>query len=84
MPFVERDPQSCPKYGHICPEFMNDCGLSENELEIRSTIHCVQLIGQVAQGGNSGANAQQMRELVSRLLDAYEVYPVERFPQYYL
>jgi len=63
---------------------MNDCGLNESELEIRATIHCGQLIGHIAQGGNSGENAQQVRELTSRLLDAYEEYPVEKFPKYYL
>ena len=43
MPFdlwEEGDPRSCPIYGHICPEFMEDFGLTKEELDIRATYHC--------------------------------------------
>lgn len=40
MPFVDGDPRSCPTYGHICPEFMEDFGLTEDDLAERAIIHC--------------------------------------------
>ena len=24
MPLIDDDPRSCPKYGHICPEYMKN------------------------------------------------------------
>ena len=40
MPFINEDPRSCPIYGHICPEFMEELGLTVGDLNIRATIHC--------------------------------------------
>jgi hypothetical protein len=40
MPFIADDPRSCPEYGHICPEFMEELGLTLEELQIRSVLHC--------------------------------------------
>lgn len=40
MPFIDDDPRSCPDYGHICPKFMEDMGLTTEHLDIRAVFHC--------------------------------------------
>jgi hypothetical protein len=32
MPLLYGDPRSCPDYGHICPEFMEEFGLTLEDL----------------------------------------------------
>lgn len=40
MPLISGDARSCPIYGHICPEFMEDFGLTAEGLQARANEHC--------------------------------------------
>jgi len=40
MPFVDGDPRSCPVYGHICPDFMEEFDLTVEDLDRNATLHC--------------------------------------------
>lgn len=83
MPFIINDPRSCPSYGHICPEFMQKLGLTEEDLQIRSVIHC----GAVMENPPDNLKVDKSSELYKELMKKYEEftskYPMEEYPQYY-
>ena len=83
MPFVNGDPRSCPHSGHICPEFMEDFGLTVPELNIRATIHCGGLLDLALQKGEADPDLPQYKELRMRYDEMLEQYPQSEFPQYY-
>ena len=83
MPFAENDPRSCPQYGHICPEFMEDFGLTVEDLNIRATVHCGSLIQQLISEGKADPAAEPTHRLLGRLAEILRSYPPDRFPHYY-
>jgi hypothetical protein len=83
MPFVENDPRSCPEYGHICPEFMEDFELTVDDLNIRATIHCASVMLHLVEKGEVDENSQEYKELMTRYKEIAEKYPIEKYPQYY-
>lgn len=64
MPFMHGDPRSCPIYGHICPEFMEDFGLNEQELGLRGMIHRVNVIFSLVDSGELSRGSPEYRQLV--------------------
>ena len=83
MPFAENDPRSCPQYGHICPEFMEDFGLTVEDLNIRATVHCGSLIKHLISEGKADPEAEPTLRLLGRLAEVIRCYPPDRFPHYY-
>jgi len=83
MPFVDGDERSCPKYGHICPEFMEEFGLTVEELNIRATIHCGGLAEHLVLNGQLDPTSPEYRGLKIRYQEITAKYPKEKFPQYY-
>lgn len=83
MPFVENDPRSCPKYGHICPEFMEDFSLTAGDLNIRATIHCGNIMPHLVKEGKIDINSTQYKELMIRYEEEIKKYPIEKYPKYY-
>jgi hypothetical protein len=83
MPFVDGDPRSCPQYGHICPEFMEDFGLTVDDLNIRATIHCGSLIDHLIDQGQADAESAPVKALKQRYEELTKQYPADKFPQYY-
>ena len=83
MPFREDDPRSCPWFGHICPEFKEDFGLTVEELDIRATIHCgMVMMGSIARGEQDPNDAVSI-EVLSSFEKMRIRYPESEFPQYY-
>jgi hypothetical protein len=64
MPFLEGDPRTCPVYGHICPEFIRDLGLTKTELGLRGMIHRVIVIFSLVDSGELGKGSPEYRKLV--------------------
>jgi len=83
MPFVDGDPRSCPEYGHICPEFMEDFGLTVEGLNIRAIIHCGGLLDCQVADGMTDPEAPEVKILKKRYKEVIRQYPQERYPQYY-
>ncbi len=83
MPFVNGDPRSCPKYGHICPEFMEDFGLTTEDLHIRASIHCGALIDELVKQGKLTKESPEYREQKHRYENMRRLYPKGKYPQYY-
>ncbi len=85
MPFPEtrRDPRACPTYGHVCPAFMEQFGLSADELAIRATIHCGNLAESLVRQGKLKENSREYVELMARYNDLTIRYPRTSYPQYY-
>ena len=82
MPFIDDDPRRCPLYGHICPEFMEELGLTVEDLNIRAVIHC----GMVMENSikeRQASNSRGNRKVVKRFHDIMKKYPPNEFPQYY-
>ena len=84
MPVVGGDPRSCPEYGHICPEFMEDFGLTVEELNIRATIHCGGLLDYQVAEGMTDPDTPEFKALKKRYEEITSEYPRDRYPQYYL
>lgn len=91
MPFPKqkKDRRACPKYGHICPAFMEDFNLSVDDLNIRSTIHCGFLAKDMIEKGKWNLNemdkdhAKQIKGLLKRFDEKFIKFPPEKYPQYY-
>ena len=83
MPSAENDPRSCPECGHICPAFMEDFGLTVEDLNIRATVHCGTLIKQLISEGKADPHAEPTVRLLSRLAEVIRSYPPDSFPHYY-
>lgn len=91
MPFPKSrfDRRKCPKYGHICPKFMEEFDLAPEDLNIRSTIHCGTLAKQMIEKEQwkleemSKEQSGQIKALLKRLDDRLKKYPPERYPKYY-
>jgi hypothetical protein len=83
MPFLDTDPRSCPEYGHICPKFMEDFGLTVEELNIRATIHCGSLLDYLVETGQVDVNSSEYKALVNRYEELTRKYPRDRYPRYY-
>jgi hypothetical protein len=85
MPFPTRpeDRRTCPIYGHLCPEFMEELGLTVEDLRIRATIHCGFEADDLVKKGKLGKDSREYRELRSRCQETMAEYPAEQFPQYY-
>lgn len=83
MPFAEGDARSCPKYGHVCPEFMDDFGLTPEELNIRASIHCGAVLDQMLDRGSLTEDSPEYRLQKKRYEDTLRMYPRDKYPQYY-
>jgi hypothetical protein len=82
MPFIDDDPRSCPTYGHICPEFMEELGLTVEELKIRAIIHCGLIAkGEIERGDRETTEA--FEKLLEELDETMRRYPPDRYPRYY-
>ncbi|MEW5796296.1 MAG: hypothetical protein AB1772_08025 [Candidatus Zixiibacteriota bacterium] len=80
MPLLNNDPRGCPKYGHVCPMFMEECGLTAEGLNIRATVHCFQVMGRLTMD-------EQKKVAFLLLFEKYRAilqrYPESDYPQYY-
>ncbi len=91
MPFPKskHDKRACPRYGHICPKFMEEFNLTPDDLNIRSTIHCGTLAKQMIEKGEwdlekiDKNQADQIKALLKRLEEKLKKYPPEKYPKYY-
>jgi hypothetical protein len=85
MPFPSKggDPRACPTHGHLCPEFMEELGLTVEDLRIRATIHCASVADQMVREGKLGKDSREYRELTSRSQEIMARYPAAQYPQYY-
>lgn len=91
MPFPKSkfDKRKCPKYGHICPVFMEQFDLSPEDLNIRSTIHCGTLAKQMIEKGEwrleemTKEQSDQIKSLLKRFGERLKKYPPEEYPKYY-
>ena len=82
MPFIDDDPRSCPLYGHICPEFMEDLGLTVEDLNIRAIIHCG-IVMENSIKERQTPNSRSNKKVVKRFYAIMKKYPPEEFPMYY-
>ena len=80
MPLLENDPRGCPKYGHVCPVFMEECDLTPQELDIRAEIHCFLLLARIAP---EELSKPEFAPLVESYPDVMRRYPPAEYPQYY-
>lgn len=83
MPFVDGDPRSCPEFGHICAEFMEDFNLTVEDLRIRAVIHCGRLYLHELETGQKPPVNEAFAALVKDYFEIREKYPPEKHPQYY-
>jgi hypothetical protein len=83
MPQVKGDRRSCPEYGHICPAFMEDFGLTVEELDIRAAIHCGGLMDYFLQEGAVTKDSPEYIEVMKKYKEMKEKYPRNKYPQYY-
>lgn len=83
MPFVAGDPRSCPKYGHVCPEFMEDFDLTAKDLNIRAAIHCGALLDQLVKDGKMDPESPEYLTVKPLYEEAKARYPEDQYPQYY-
>ncbi|MFA5554972.1 MAG: hypothetical protein WCZ89_07895 [Phycisphaerae bacterium] len=83
MPFAKGDSRSCPVYGHICPKFMEDFGLTVNELHIRASIHCGSLLEYFVQIGEIDRNSEEYKIQMEAYRKAIRQFPKKQFPKYY-
>ena len=83
MPFIKGDERSCPEYGHICPEFMEDFGLTVEELNIRAAIHCGGLMEHFVNQGKVSRNSEEYALVMEKYREALRKYPRDKYPQYY-
>jgi hypothetical protein len=83
MPFIADDPRSCPKCGHICPEFMGSFGFSPEDLEIRALLHCGGLLELLAELGRIDKNSDEYYQFQEKYQVTLKRYPLAEFPQYY-
>ena len=84
MPFLEEDdPRTCPDYGHACPEFMDEFGLTVDDLNIRAILHCGCLREYSIERGEISGEDPRVQRLMKRYHEYLEKYPEEKFPQYY-
>lgn len=83
MPILGRDdPRTCDTYGHICPQYMSDFGLTVKDLEIRAALHC----GAVAEKFETTDDillGTQLRQAAELARKTKRQFPKKRFPQYY-
>ncbi len=83
MPLIDNDPRSCPDYGHICPEFMEDFGFDEEDLRIRAIIHCGGLMLHRAGIGELDLDRPEYKVLLRTYKKTLLKYPPEEYPDYY-
>lgn len=83
MPFVDDDPRSCPHYGHICPEFMEDFGLTVEDLKIRSLIHCASVMKNLVDVKQVSKWSWRYFVLWREMRRVLRKYPPDKFPHYY-
>ena len=83
MPFADGDPRSCPKYGHVCPTFMEDFGLTTEDLNIRASIHCGEVIDNLVKQGMVEKDSPEYLKQKTKSENMQRLYPREKFPQYY-
>lgn len=83
MPFVEDDWRSCPVFGHVCPVFMEDFGLSEVDLSIRATLHCGSVLRRMIEDGTIERTTGEHHLLLEHYAETASRYPAEKFPQFY-
>jgi len=82
MPFIDDDPRSCPVYGHVCPEFMEELGLTVEELKIRATIHCGLIAKDMIERRELETD-EAHEKLLEALEETLSKYPPDQYPQYY-
>ncbi len=83
MPFIDDDPRSCPDFGHICPEFMEELGLNIEDLNIRAIIHCANVQQYSVEKGELDSNSSDYLEMQRKFQEIVRKYPIGDFPQYY-
>ena len=82
MPIIDGDPRSCPKYGHICPEFMEDLGLTVEDLNIRAIIHCGYVAIQSSEVQKKELDGP-IKFLLEKFQEYLKKYPRDKYPKYY-
>ena len=84
MPFLDADdPRTCPEYGHACPKFMEDFGLTVDDLNIRAVLHCGALREYLIEKGERSATDPGTDRLRKKYCEYLEKYPEDKYPQYY-
>lgn len=83
MPFSKYDPRSCPVYGHICPKFMEDFGLTIEELHVRAAIHCGRLLDYFVQTGEIDKKSDEYIAMIKEYERVIKKYPIDKYPKYY-
>ena len=81
MPFIDNDTRSCPDYGHICPEFMEDLGLSIEDLEIRAVFHCALIYIRTKEMDKTLQEDED--EGMKTMLDKYKEFSKKYSPTYH-
>lgn len=75
MPLIQDDPRTCHTYGHICPEYMEDLGLTANDLRIRAILHHGALARKMIKAGR-WEKSEITEELLQRYEELRRLYPV--------
>jgi hypothetical protein len=83
MPLILGDPRSCPTYGHVCPNFLQEFNLTIEDLKIRAVIHCGALLMEDMRTGKERTVNEAVAALMQRFFQVQKEYPPEKFPQYY-
>ena len=83
MPFIDDDPRSCPDFGHICPEFMEEFGLSIEDLNIRAIVHCASVQRYLMKQGEMDPDSSDYIKTQKEYEDITRKYPEDKFQQYY-
>ncbi|MBN2227253.1 MAG: hypothetical protein JW763_07790 [candidate division Zixibacteria bacterium] len=83
MPIINNDNRSCPVYGHICPRFMEDFGLTVEDLRIRAIIHCGEHIDDAIAQGEVSLDDPAVQALKMKYDQTIRQYPRDRYLKYY-
>jgi hypothetical protein len=83
MPLRDGDRRSCPKYRHICPVFVDELGLTRDDLHIRALIQRGTAADYLVRQGTMSSDSLEYRQQKLQSENARRMYPKKRYPQYY-